>query len=99
MEVMCSIYLAHFKNPLLATACRCGRMRRGVAVVGGEPGSFLVMRPTEGAAERGGLTFPRGVFLRVVSSCPSLPPPFAPLCSHCCPKTEIQAAPRCSTHL
>lgn len=50
MEVMCSIYLADFKNSLLATACRCGRMRRGVAVVGGEPGSFLVMRPTEGAA-------------------------------------------------
>lgn len=69
----------------------------GVAVVGGGggPGSWQVSGGRKEAKERswscegglgGGLTFPRGIFLRVVSLCHPLLPPFAPHCSHCCPK-------------
>lgn len=67
-----------------------------MAVTGGEPGSWQVsgdegrkdVKVVRGRERRTRLP-PGAFFLRVLSLYPSLLLPFAPLCSHCCPETEI----------
>lgn len=76
-----------------------------VAITGGEPGSWQVsgeegrkdVQVVRGSERRTCLP-PGCLFLRVVSFYPSFLLPFAPLGSHCCPETEIQALSKNQQH-